>query len=214
MTNESPLAAVSDAVGARVRQVREQRRWTVEQVAEACFRAGAAHLTVASLYALESGRREKATGRRRRLITVDELLVLAYVLAVHPVDLVVPPEVDDDAPFAVTPGTTSTAGAVRQWVGGLGFIREPATVQELAEALRTMPKGRAEALSRAWFTRERQLELTRAVNAARPPDTRSLADLIAGAAAVSDDPEAVAAQMLEALRDLTDKPDEGGDKDG
>lgn len=118
MTNEPPLSDISETVGAQVRRWRTAQRMTVEEVATLCAGAGAPQLTVASLYALESGRKEKATGRRRRLVTVDELLALARALRVKPISLLVPPDLGDDEPYSITPGVTTTAGEVRMWLRG------------------------------------------------------------------------------------------------
>lgn len=202
MTSGENLGELSEIVGTRVRLVREQRRWSVEQLAAACAQAGASQLTVNALYALESGRKEKGTGRRRRHVTVDELLAIAYALGVHPVDLVVPGDLADDEPFDVAPAVRSTAGTVRAWLGGLGFIDEPASLAELAAAIQPMPKERRQAISRAWFTPARMREINAAALAHDGPDERSLLDLITAAASVSADPAAVVRDMAGALRDV------------
>ena len=79
-------------------------------------------MTVPSLYALESGRKDRATGRRRRTITVDELPVLAAALRVDPVDLLVSPDLADDAPVQLAPGVSTTAATARAWIGGRAFL--------------------------------------------------------------------------------------------
>jgi transcriptional regulator with XRE-family HTH domain len=80
MANEQ---SPSDVLGDRVRQLRKQRGWSVEQLAERCEEVGAPKLTVSALYAIESGRRDK-TGRRRRHVTVEEYLALSLALGVSP----------------------------------------------------------------------------------------------------------------------------------
>ena len=57
----------------------------MEELAERC--PAGSGLTVAALYALESGRREPATGRRRRHVTVDEWIALAEAFDVEPAEL-------------------------------------------------------------------------------------------------------------------------------
>lgn len=92
MTIEPPLTATSDVVGAQVRRWRRWRDWTVAELAARCAAAGAPHLTGPALSSLESGRRDKATGRRTRLVSVDEWLTLTHVLNVKPEDLLTSPE--------------------------------------------------------------------------------------------------------------------------
>jgi transcriptional regulator with XRE-family HTH domain len=71
----------SDVVARRVREVRKQRGWTAERLAAECARVGAPHLTASVIANIESGRRDQQ-GRRRRDVTVDELLHLAGALDV------------------------------------------------------------------------------------------------------------------------------------
>lgn len=70
---------------------------SVEQLAERCAGAGMPGLTVNALYALESGRRDRA-GRRRRLVTVDELAALSAVFGVSTAHLMPIPEAGDGYP--------------------------------------------------------------------------------------------------------------------
>jgi transcriptional regulator with XRE-family HTH domain len=70
----------SDVVGDRVRGIRRHRRQSVEELAKACADAGHPELTRDAIYAIESGRRLE--GRRRRTVSVDELLAFAEVLDV------------------------------------------------------------------------------------------------------------------------------------
>lgn len=165
-----PLSDVSETVGSRVRQVREGHRWSVEDVAARCAAAGAPQLTVHALYALESGRKEKGTGRRRRHITVDEFLVLAYVLGIHPVDLLVPASLISSAPYNIAPGVTTTAGRARNWIAGLGFIDDPETRNDLVKALQWMTADRADRIAEHWapprHVMDREAERIREQNAA------------------------------------------------
>lgn len=128
MTNDHPLSKVSDVVGAQVRRWREWRKWSVDELAARCAAIGATHLTTAALYALESGRKEKTTNRRRRLVSSDELLVLAHALEVNPDLLLVPQELADDAPYSITPTFTTTAGAAREWLRGAGPLASWAAI--------------------------------------------------------------------------------------
>lgn len=58
---------------------------------------------------------------RRRTVSVDELLALAFVLNVAPVHLLVPPD-DPDAPYEVTPKITAPRASVRAWIRGVNSI--------------------------------------------------------------------------------------------
>ena len=80
MTNLS----ASDLAGRRIRQIRERRGWTREDLADRCAGIGAEYITTTVITNLETRRRAS------RQITVDELLVLAHVLEVPPLYLFAP----------------------------------------------------------------------------------------------------------------------------
>ncbi|WP_411129934.1 hypothetical protein [Streptomyces sp. x-19] len=79
----------SDVVAEQMRKHRARLGLTREQLAEECARLGAPDLTYGALTNIETGRRNKE-GKRRRAISVDELLVLGLALAVPPLLLVLP----------------------------------------------------------------------------------------------------------------------------
>ncbi len=79
MTND-PAATPSDIVGERIREIRRRRRLKVPELAAACAEAGHPELTEQTIYNIESGRR--VDGRRRRTVSVDELLAFAEVFDV------------------------------------------------------------------------------------------------------------------------------------
>ncbi|WP_158642423.1 helix-turn-helix domain-containing protein [Actinomadura sp. WAC 06369] len=106
----------SDIVGARVRAVRQRRGWTAAQLAERCTEHGAPEITASVVTDLETGRRDKDTKRRRRNITVDELLALACALDVAPVHLLVPTDGND--PYLVTHDRFVRPARAREWVRG------------------------------------------------------------------------------------------------
>jgi transcriptional regulator with XRE-family HTH domain len=82
-------ARASDFVGERVKGLRTARGWTAKQLAERCAAIGAPELTAPVIANIETGRRDK-DGRRRRQVTIDEAMTLAYALDVPPVYLFVP----------------------------------------------------------------------------------------------------------------------------
>jgi transcriptional regulator with XRE-family HTH domain len=82
MTNESGATepTPSDVVAERVREIRRHRNLSVQELAQACADAGYPELTRDAIYAIETGRRVK--GRRRRHVSVDELLAFTKVFNV------------------------------------------------------------------------------------------------------------------------------------
>lgn len=114
MTNEP---TVSDIVADRVQQVRKRRGWTVKELAEHCAEIGAGELTAQALYNIGNGRRDEE-GRRRRFVTVDEVLALALALDVAPVHLVVPPDAADGDEYRITPTSVVSVRDVRAWLRG------------------------------------------------------------------------------------------------
>lgn len=151
----------SENVAQQVRRCRERLNLTRDQLAAKCAEVGAPQLTKAALTNIETGRPD-AKGKRRRDVTAEELFAFAYVLGVHPVDLLIPSDAADDEPYSVTPEVTTTASTAREWVAGRGFLQSLDSPLDLAEAIRFMPKSRAREVSREWFTPERQREMNRA----------------------------------------------------
>ncbi|MFJ8334555.1 hypothetical protein [Streptomyces sp. NPDC094437] len=79
----------SDTIAGQVRKHRARLGLNRQQLADECARLGAVDLTYAAITNIETGRRNKE-GKRRREVTVDELLVLGLALAVPPLLLVLP----------------------------------------------------------------------------------------------------------------------------
>ncbi|MFJ9816139.1 hypothetical protein ACIRU3_12900 [Streptomyces sp. NPDC101151] len=79
----------SDTTAGEVRRHRTRLGLNRQQLADECARLGAVDLTYAAITNIETGRRDK-DGKRRREVTVDELLVLGLALAVPPLLLVLP----------------------------------------------------------------------------------------------------------------------------
>lgn len=84
---------------------------------------------------------QRMAGSHRR-VDVTELVALAAVLGVHPVDLLVPADAPADQEFVVTDQITATVGLARAWIGGHALLPEPRSADELAEALRRLPAAR------------------------------------------------------------------------
>jgi transcriptional regulator with XRE-family HTH domain len=124
MTNETP----SDVAGSRVRDVRTKRRLTTAQLAQRCKEMGADSLTATVINDIEKGRAPK-DGRRRRMITIDELLALAVALNVAPVHLMVPIDGPQD-PYPPIAGVQADRFGVRSWIRGVGPIDPDADGRE------------------------------------------------------------------------------------
>ena len=92
MTNLS----ASDIAARRIREERTRKGWRVRDLADRCKEAGAGTLTAPVITNLETRRRP---GRE---ITAEELLALAFVLEVPPVQLLCP--LDGDEVLEVVPG--------------------------------------------------------------------------------------------------------------
>jgi transcriptional regulator with XRE-family HTH domain len=107
---------VSDVVAERIREVRKRRQWQPADLAARCAAMGAPYLTEDVIENIESGRRK--AGKRRRAVTVDELLAFAAALNVAPVHLLVPPD-DFEVPYQVTAGITDGCSSVRAWIRGI-----------------------------------------------------------------------------------------------
>jgi transcriptional regulator with XRE-family HTH domain len=99
---EKSQEPVAGLVARRVRELRDRRGWSAQELANRCADAGWPQLDRGVLANLENG--------RRRSVSIDEVLVLALVLDVAPVHLVVP--------------TTDRAVQVGKWIVGSGPVRE------------------------------------------------------------------------------------------
>ena len=104
----------SDVVAERFRDERRRQGLSTRSVAERCAELGAPQLTAPVLMNIENGRRDES-GRRRRDVSVDELLTLAYALEISPLALLLGP---DDEAYAVTPELLTTAARVFEWLVG------------------------------------------------------------------------------------------------
>lgn len=67
--------------------------------------------------------------KRRRSLSVEELLALALALNVAPVHLMVPPD-DPGEPYQVTPTISGTRSLVRQWLRGVAQLDPDADRRE------------------------------------------------------------------------------------
>ena len=123
LMTKAPTA--SEAIAAAVRKYRQQRDWSVRELAEKCASLGATTLTQASLTNIERG---LTSGRRgSRAVTVDELLVLAYVLDVPPALLMLP--LGDANHVEICPGIDVDPYTALQWLVGNKWITDGRTLE-------------------------------------------------------------------------------------
>jgi len=111
---------LSDAVADQIVRLRKKAGLRRDQLAERCKQLGAVDLTAATLANIETGRRDKATGKRRRRVTVEELLALAIALDVPPVWLLADPLRGEPVP--VVDGREIAPWEALLWLVGSGSI--------------------------------------------------------------------------------------------
>jgi transcriptional regulator with XRE-family HTH domain len=107
----------TSTIARRVRELRKRLGLTAEDLSERMRETGVP-FDKTVLANLETG--------RRRYITVQELLALALVLDVSPVDLLVPSDTasypnvppEDEVPYAVTPAVEAPRYMVRNFMAG------------------------------------------------------------------------------------------------
>ena len=145
---QDPLSP-TQVVAQEVKRARRRRGWSAQTLANRCAEVGAVALNHTAITNIENGRRER--------IGVDELMVLAYVLALPPVQLLVPLGTADEVailPTVTLPTTTALAWIegyeppmtsdrqareVKEWREGSNPL---ARHRELSDALDTVQKAR------------------------------------------------------------------------
>lgn len=117
MINE-PVAAwpLSEVAAQQINRLRRAAGLTREQLAAACQAAGGPESLSASAIAnIETGRPD-ATGRRRRDLTVEELVIFGRALGVPPLLLLFP--FDRVREVEVLPGAVAPAWSAAAWFAG------------------------------------------------------------------------------------------------
>lgn len=102
------IMSASDIAAHRIREARKKRGWRVKDLADACAKAGAAHITAAVITNLETRRRP---GRE---ITAEELLTLAWVLEVPPLQFLAP--LGGGEALQVVPGEAKDPADAAGWL--------------------------------------------------------------------------------------------------
>jgi transcriptional regulator with XRE-family HTH domain len=138
---KTSLGPVGDVLRGNIKRIREAQRLTYVALSERLTELGRP-IPVLGLRRIERGERR---------VDVDDLVALAVALATPPVDLMVPGDAADDATYGVTPEVSTTAAVAREWISGTDFLTKPESPADLAVAIQSMPKARAQALTRKWM---------------------------------------------------------------
>jgi transcriptional regulator with XRE-family HTH domain len=114
--NLNQVTTATENIARTVREARDHRNWSGQQLAEAMSEAGVQwdRNIVANL---ESG--------RRRSVSAEELLALGFVLDICPLHLLIPTAPADDEWFAITPHWVAPAPLVREWLRGRHWMPHP-----------------------------------------------------------------------------------------
>jgi transcriptional regulator with XRE-family HTH domain len=129
--NRDPKETASDTVARRVKELRKRRGWSARRLAEVCAATGSPQLSESVIANIESGRRDEH-GRRRRDVTVDEVIGLAAALDMPAIHLL---------PVHLDPGAT-------------GVTLDFATAEELwafLNAAETLTRGLRQLQAFGWF---------------------------------------------------------------
>jgi transcriptional regulator with XRE-family HTH domain len=105
----------SDLIGERIQQIRLRRGMTARQLAARCKEIGAPEITAPVIANIETGRRGP-DGKRRRQVTVDELLILAFALEVPPLLLLLPRGGTET--LGITPSASMDLVTAAAWASG------------------------------------------------------------------------------------------------
>jgi transcriptional regulator with XRE-family HTH domain len=107
------LSSSTQTVARQVREARTRRGWSTAELARACARLGAPHITRSSLANLEGGRRSD--------VALQDVFVLAAALGVAPVHLMVPTDKREDLDldlYQVVGDLVMTPTQARDWIRG------------------------------------------------------------------------------------------------
>ena len=102
------VLTASDIAARRIREARKKLGWRQEDLAAKCAEAGHPEMTEAVITTLESRRRP---GRQ---VTAEELLTLAWVLGVPPIQLLSP--LNGEEILQVAPGVTWNSAEAPAWL--------------------------------------------------------------------------------------------------
>lgn len=146
MTARLPIGPAGDVLRQNLRRIRSGKG-----ISYATLAARLAH-TGLPVHPVGLSRSERGT----RPVDVDELVAIAVVLDVSPVDLLIPGPVHDDMPWQATPRLRVQAGRARAWIGGRATLTPVTSQEQLTEAIRWVPGYRARQMAEAWSRLDQQ----------------------------------------------------------
>jgi transcriptional regulator with XRE-family HTH domain len=106
-SDEIEHARPAEIVAQRVKEARESRGWSQEDLARRLVEIG---------YAKSRSALTKLEGGRFRGVSIDDVFALAAALGISPVYLLTP--LADDAPVAISPRVIFPATVTRAWIRG------------------------------------------------------------------------------------------------
>ena len=112
-TQKWSLLSPTIVVATRMKELRQRRGWTAADLADRCAALGMPELNRSVIANIES--------HRRKYVSVDECLTLAYALDVAPIHLLIPTAVDpnvDRTEYKVTPDRFLPIELARSWFRG------------------------------------------------------------------------------------------------
>jgi hypothetical protein len=154
VSEEARVGPAGEVLAANIRRVRTARRIGFAELFRSLSKIGRP--------IPELGLRRIERGERR--VDYDDLLALAYVLKIAPVDLMVSNEAHSE-PYPVTPKRHYKSESVRDWVSGQDIRLEPVQDPDsifaspgtmLFDAIQWMPTERRKQVMRRWLNEEEQ----------------------------------------------------------
>jgi hypothetical protein len=153
--DDTRIGPAGEVLAASIRRIRTAQRLAFAELSRELDKVGRP--------IPELGLRRIERGERR--VDYDDLLALAYVLRVCPVDLMVSSAANDDDPYPVIPAREFKVGSVREWVSGTNILLVPpdpkprpdggtafaSPGRSMYDALQWMPTARRKEVTRDWL---------------------------------------------------------------
>jgi transcriptional regulator with XRE-family HTH domain len=148
--DETRIGTAGWVLATNIKRVRTAQRLTFSEVVEMLRDVGR-EIPLLGLRRIERGERR---------VDIDDLLALAYVLKISPVDLLVSKDATDE-PYPLTPEIEVPSSYVREWIRGEELVtagEQPGSpfgiMVETLDAVRWMPEDRAHRVAARYFDEE------------------------------------------------------------
>jgi hypothetical protein len=154
MADETRAGPAGRVLATNIKRIRDAQRLTYTKLSKMLAEAGR-DLPILALRRIE---------RMERRVDFDDLLALAYVLRVCPVDLMVSSEASDE-PYALTLEHEFEADTVREWIRGEDVLLAPVSSPgdpfsdpgtAMLDAIQWMPADRRKRVMRRWLDNEEE----------------------------------------------------------